>query len=484
MKPRCAVRLASLIALLLTSGMLRAQDSDEQAPALGDVARQTRTPHMPGEAKSQAQGPVGEMQREEEESENAPVGFESYNAGEYRLFVPFPYSLEGRENGGAVLLGSRLGVTNAEVMAGAPVPIEGNKSDGELMFWARQLADQHGQAANCAAFQLGEHKAFRCWWSGAPNLLGRQVWGSMVIVQASNSLIPIMCVSPDDLTQCATQDQYGYRTCNTPHPSGNEVQQANARIQTRYRDEMTAAQVCDQVIYPSIHLKEDTVVHPSTIAARTAPQTTTVDAPAQNASLATEGTQTESLGDLARETRQAPPGEAHTQLDNAEGSSLPPKGFQSFPIQFCLNPRVCGEASVVIPEKAEVVSRVNGQHIFKTALDGESMMLYAGPADVNAPYRSMTNGDFIRIRDLANSHGWSRETVDSVSTQEMNIDGLPALMTRFRYHRDPNSWWIGERALIEVAAGVEFLVGCTAREQHFSDAEVLCTTLVNSLRLP
>ena len=54
-------------------------------------------------------------------------------------------------------------------------------------------------------------------------------------------------------------------------------------------------------------------------------------------------------------------------------------------MQFCLNPQQCSEASVMIPEKAEVVSRVNGQHIFKSTLDGESVMLYAGPADVNAP---------------------------------------------------------------------------------------------------
>jgi hypothetical protein len=32
--------------------------------------------------------------------------------------------------------------------------------------------------------------------------------------------------------------------------------------------------------------------------------------------------------------------------------------------------------------------------------------------------------------------------------------------------------------------GGQFLLGCTAAEEHFADAEVLCTTLVNSLRLP
>ena len=92
-----------------------------------------------------------------------------------------------------------------------------------------------------------------------------------------------------------------------------------------------------------------------------------------------------------------------------------------------------------------MVSRINGQHIFKAVLDGEPVMLYAGPADVNAPYRSLTDPDYIRMRDLANSNGWSREKPDSVSTQELTIEGRPALMTRFRYQRDQKRWWIGER---------------------------------------
>jgi hypothetical protein len=56
-------------------------------------------------------------------------------------------------------------------------------------------------------------------------------------------------------------------------------------------------------------------------------------------------------------------------------------------------------------------------------------------------------------------------------------------MTRFRYQRDQKKWWIGERVLIEMSMGAQFLVGCTALEENFADAEALCTTLVNSLRL-
>ena len=86
------------------------------------------------------------------------------------------------------------------------------------------------------------------------------------------------------------------------------------------------------------------------------------------------------------------------------------------------------------------------------------------------------------MRDLANANGWSHEKTDGVSTQELTVDGKSALMTRFRYLRDQERSWIGERLLIE-NRGTQFLLGCTAAENHFADAEVLCTTLVNSLRL-
>lgn len=486
-----------MIRRILTHGVLSAsfallgavaiaQDATP-ADSLGDLARQTRAQRTAQDNKvNKAQALVEEMQQEQEASDNAPLGFKSYDAGDYRMFVPYPYSLEGRDaTGGAILLGSRLGITNTEVVAGTPIPIPPNLNDAGLANWVRQVAQQYSQGTYCSPTTLGSRKAFRCGVSKS-NLLGHDVWGTMEIVVASNSVIPVMCVSPDNLNNCVNYDAYGYHTCGKRYPSWQEVQREQAAIQTRYQDQRTTAQVCDQIIYPSIQLKEDIVVHPASIAEdkaqkrpRVVPQDTTV---------AGSRTQEPSLAELARQNRQAPHGKAQATLDNAEGKDLAPAGFQSFVVQYCQNPQQCSEAKVTIPEKAEVVSRVNGQHIFKVVLNGDPVMLYAGPADVNNPYRSMTDRDFIRIRDLANSNGWSREKTDGVSTQEMTIDGQAALMTRFRYQRDAQVWWVGERALIQVKrgpydTGFQFLVGCTAPEQRFADAEELCTTLVNSLRL-
>lgn len=473
--------------IICLGAALMAQDSD-QPNSLGDVARQTRAQHAtsPAEKSGKAQDLVDEMQQEQEAADNAPTGFKNYNAGDYRLFVPFPYSLEGRDDGGAVLLGSRLGVTNTEVMAGTPVPIPPNLDDNDLLSAARQLASMHGQPGTCYAIKPSSRKKYRCSWQNSPVLLGHQVFGSMEVIVGSNSLVPVMCVSPDDVHQpCVVYDTYGHNTCSDRDRQlyGWDHRKAQAAADASYKDERTTAQMCEEIIYPSIQLKEDIVVHPASISESKAPKPAVETTPLRENSAVEPEAQGPSLAELARQTRQAPHEKAQAKLDNAEGMSVAPAGYQSFILVYCLNPQQCSEASVVIPDKAEVVSRVNGQYIFKASLNGEPVMLYAGPADVNAPYRSLTDPDYIRMRDLANANGWSREKPDSASTQELTIEDRPALMTRFRYQRDQKRWWIGERVLI-ANQGSEFLLGCAAPEEHFADAEVLCTTLVHSLRLP
>jgi len=468
-----------------------AQDSADSG-SLGDLARHTRAQHAADQGKpNKAQALADEMQQAQDAADSAPVGYKNYDAGEYRIFVPFPYSLEGRDNGGAVLLGSQLGVTNTEVMAGTSVPVPPNLNDAGLQNFINQLARKYSQATYCShTTKLGDHNVFRCGMNKG-YLLGHEVWGTMEFVVASNSVIPIVCVSPDDLNNCVGYNQYGgWQTCSNRHPTWEEVQREQKAVLTRFQDERTTMQVCDQVIYPSIQLKEDIVVHPASIAKDnpTKPAQVARETNVPPPVTASSGTQGPSLAELARQSRQAAHGKAQAELDNSEGKGLEPAGFQSFAVQYCQNPQHCSEAKVMIPEKAEVVSRINGQHIFKVMLNGDPVMLYAGPADVNNPYRSMTDHDYARIRDVANSNGWSGEKTDGVSTQELTIDGHPALMTRFRYQRDSNIWWVGERALIQAKvspydSGYQFLVGCTAPEQRFADAEALCTTLVNSLRL-
>jgi len=385
MNPGRSMRLGVAAALLFCAYGAWAQDSDAQNSSLADTARQNRAQHAASEGQSsKAQQLVDEMQQEQEASDNAPTGFKSFDAGDYRLFVPFPYTLEGRDNGGAVLLGSRLGVTNTEVLAGSPIPIPSGMNDAQLMSYAQQLASYHGQGAYCSAMKMESRKAFRCAWSGIPNLLGHQVVGSMVIVVASRGLIPVMCVSPDQLGSYAVQcqSQSGYRPCSRNYVTWDQAQKINAANAARDHDQRTTWQMCDQIIYPSISLKEDIVVHPANIAEAKAAKTT---GPVLQDTSVAYGAQTASVAELAQTARSAPRVKPQATLDSAEGTSVAPAGFQTFALQYCQNPQQCSEAAVVIPEKAEIVSRVNGQHIFKAALDGEYMLFYAGPSDVNAP---------------------------------------------------------------------------------------------------
>ena len=266
--------------------------------------------------------------------------------------------------------------------------------------------------------------------------------------------------------------------CANHNPPSNDVQPAKDAGDARSRDEKTSEQVCEPAIDPSTPSKEEAAVHPATISA----ENPTKSQP-EDTSVAASGAEPQSLGELARQTRQAARDKAQARLDSSEALTVAQPGFQSFSVQYCLRPQMCGEALVAIPESAEVLSHVNGQYIFKTIVNGSPVMLYAGPADVNAPYRSLTDPDYIRIRDLANANGGSHEKTDGVSTQEMTIEGLAAQMTRFRYQRDPNIWWVGQRTLID-KDGDPFLLACTAAEEHFNDAETLCTALVNSLRFP
>src|SRR5579863_2139812 len=482
MKANLQNRLLRLILLLtaLSAISLCGQDSGA-SPSLGDLARQTRAAHtdISGQA-NQAQALVDEMQQEQEASESAPTGYTNLDAGDYRLFVPNPFSLEGRESGGPVVAGSQIGVTNTEVLAAAPVPIPANSSAVDISNLVSQIAALHGDHPSCSPTKIGEHKAFRCYWNGTPVVLGQQVFGTMIVIVGSSSLIPVMCVSPDEF-QCVGITRTGVFDCNHRLMSADQTRKALADQNLRFRDERTTAQVCEQIIYPSIALKEDIVVHPATIAAGTTPHSVAMSGSAAPPVIGGSATApATSLADLARKSRETGTS-ARAKLDD-EGS-LAPAGFQRFSLQYCQNPQHCSEATVFVPEKVEVVSRVNGQHVFKASLSGDPVMLYAGPADVNAPYRSMTDPDYMRIRDVANSNHWSQEKTDGVSTQELTVAGKPALLTRFRYQRTPRIWWIGERALIEMG-GMQFLVGCAAPEQRFADAELLCTTMVNSLQLP
>jgi len=492
----CKLSIAACVLLLATAAW--PQDSDEPAPSLGNLARQTRAQHAASQGQpNKAQQFVDDMQRAQEASENAPTGFTSYDAGDYRLFVPSPFSIESQDANGTVLVGSQVGVTNAEVMAGNPVPVPPYVTDDNSMTgFVGQLAQRYTTAgSSCTAVtpastsadsangsaQPSPHKVFRCALMRG-NLLGHEVSGSMEFVVASNGVIPVLCVSPNvSHQQCGTTDAYGYHPCPQRIVAGYVVTPPAQppAVSNKVAEEQNSWRMCDQIVYPSITLKEDIVVHPRSIG-DAKPAATAGHAVLQDTSVVT-GSESLSPAEVARQTRLAQANSAGTAASSAAGSA--PAGFRPFLLNYCVNPQHCAEAGVTIPDSAEIVSHVNGQHIFKTVLDGDPMLLYAGPADVNAPYRNLTDGDWVRMRDMATAMAGAREKTEAVSTQNLNIDGNNAIISRFRYQRDEKRWWVAERLLITLPGG-QFLLACTAPEEHFVDAQRICTSLENSLRLP
>ena len=190
----------------------------QQDPSLGDLARRTRAQKPAAQGSpSKAQALADQMEQEQEESENAPTGFKTYNAGDYRLWVPFPYELEGRDDNGTVLAGSRIGVTNTEVMVGNSLPIPANLNDSDLSNLIGQLARRFTQSSGCSAMKVGERRAYRCSLNRA-SLMNHEVWGTMAFVVGSNSVVPVMCVSPDEINEHLV---YG-----NPHSTYQEKQAA------------------------------------------------------------------------------------------------------------------------------------------------------------------------------------------------------------------------------------------------------------------
>ena len=94
--------LASWMSALVLFGFPASAQND---PSLGEVARQTRNERILNKQEaaptvSGAQRLAAELNQEQEEAGNVPAGFQSYSAEGYRVSVPAPYSVEGRDDTG------------------------------------------------------------------------------------------------------------------------------------------------------------------------------------------------------------------------------------------------------------------------------------------------------------------------------------------------------------------------------------------------
>src|SRR5215471_15674229 len=90
------------LAVLLLSAGLAAEA--QQGTSLADAARQARA--QKGQASSQGQAQQYADELAEDQSDNgAPGGFKTFNTGDYRIWVPAPYHVDGHDSAGVVLSG-------------------------------------------------------------------------------------------------------------------------------------------------------------------------------------------------------------------------------------------------------------------------------------------------------------------------------------------------------------------------------------------
>jgi hypothetical protein len=480
------------VCVLAASLPMRAQDA---SPSLGDVARQSRSQRQQADSTpSKAQELADQLQQEQEESENAPVGYKTYNAGDYRLWVPFPYEVEGRDQIGTVLAGSRVGVTTTQVMAGNPLAFPENLDEGTERNLFTQVARLYSQYPSCAPIKLGERRAYRCALQGA-YLMGDLVSGTMVFLIGSGTVIPVMCVSPVN-QQCVSHDRFGYHTCDNQNPTSGEVQKTTAEIQTKYQEQRTSAQVCDQVIYPSIRLREDYAPRsfsaPSSKgtdqpgAAKAAAKLPATGGPQTTArSDATQAGAAPSLADVVRQAKAAAANQpkAKVTLDATDGAGLPPGGFKSGTFSYCDSRSFCWHAYVFLPENAVQLKYYAPEFVFEVPFDKDRVLLFAGQAQLYPASRGSNDPTLALWAEInSGSSPYPQASLQAATRDEATIAGKPGFLMHFEIRRN-DLIWIGVRANV-VSRGVELMVGCLAPKTRFGDADQDCSTLIDSLRLP
>jgi hypothetical protein len=473
---------------------MRAQDA---SPSLGDVARQSRSQRPQADSTpSKAQELADQLQQEQEESENAPVGYKTYNAGDYRLWVPFPYEVEGRDQIGTVLAGSRVGVTITQVMAGNPLAFPENLDEGTERNLFTQVARLYSQYPSCAPMKLGERRAYRCALQGA-YLMGDVVSGTMVFVIGSGTVIPVMCVSPQN-QQCVSHDRFGYHTCDNQNPTWGEVQKTNAEIQTRYQEQRTSAQACDQIIYPSIRLREDYTPRSFSAASgkgmdhdqpETAKAAAKLPAPGGPQTMAkgdaAQAGAAPSLADVVRQAKAAAANQpkAKLTLDATDGAGIPPAGFKADTFSYCHGQGFCWHAYVFLPASAVRLKEYAPEFVYEVPFDKERVLLFAGQAQLDAASRGSKDPTLALWREINATEGPAAlNNLQAATRDEATIAGMPGFLTHFEIKRN-DTVWVGVRANV-VSRGVELMVGCLAPKTRFGDADQDCSTLIDSLRLP
>jgi hypothetical protein len=464
--------LAAAVAPLL---FLAAAAQAQQSGSLADAARQARTQKQgtPQADVNRAQQ-VADQLSEDQNTGDAPGGFKTYNAGDYKVSVPAPYTVDGHDDGGVVLLGPTVGSKRAVVLLGTPMVAAWGNNDTAFHDAAVHFASLYLTSAKCTKTTVADHDGYQCGLAGA-NLLGRRISGNAMFVRVAGNIYPIFCAAPTDSRE---RD-----ILNDPHSSAQDKYYARVNLDREEQDVRSVWQKCDTVLQ-SLHVI-------GSGAAKTAksqpPAPSSSAVPPAAGAEAANPSAPGSLADVARQLQQDP---AQTAKIPAPPTANPstqtttvPAGFNVHAFKYCSGLRQCWDASVLVPVDAQLVSSDCQQYAFEVKVQGSPFLLMAGPAGGSCDNGTTGASDPVRWHQLVDPENKRAPgTYVTISSWQAKLDGRPGVVTTIGFRKLLVDW-MGRRAEVE-ANGVPLVVGCMAQKEHFTDGEAICSALIESLRLP
>jgi len=474
------LRVWAIVVCLLLLHSAVSQTS--QSGSLADIARQVRAQKGQSDTNSTQAQEVADELSEDQNDAGAPGGFKTYNAGDYKLWVPAPYRVDGHDDAGIVLSGPTVGVKHPVVLVGTPIATHWENNDAAFQDTATQFSRLYAQSANCEKATISDHAAYRCGLAAA-NLLGNQVSGTAVFVLGSGHIYPVFCVTPSD---SRSRD-----ILNDPHASYGVKEWSKKTLGREDADSRSVWQKCDTV-FQSIHLTSDPSPERSVQKARPAaaadssgmpgPAAQSNPAPTEK-SFAANGTGAANAGGTGSMAGARPAAAQAAAILSSSGAQARavPAGYKVHPFHYCSGPQQCWDASVLVPADAKLVSSDCKQYVFESKMQSTTLLLLAGLARGDCDGHGAP--DLVRWKQLTDAESnRAPGTYSTIGTQVTKLDGKAATITTIAF-RNGLTTWMGKRAEVE-SNGVPLVVGCMAPRDHFEDVDAVCSALIGSLQLP
>jgi hypothetical protein len=453
-----------------------------QQGSLADAARQARAQKQdqPRAEESQAQQVVNQLVEGQDDTGNAPGGFKTYNAGDYKLWVPAPFTVEGHDAAGIVLANSAEGRARALVLVGNPVVLSTASDDEAFRDMASKFARIYAQSATCTQASVENRKAYQCGLAGA-KLLGHSVSGNAVFVRGQSNIVPVFCV--------AFTDSRARDVLNDPYSSSSMKQWARDVLAHEDEGVRSTWHACESVL-KSIHLKEEGET--STAKTGKAGRTPSKAASGDQAQ-GDPGNDDDAapLADVARRLHGDPVPVAQEQIpqDNNTDPDAPPEGFKVHYFTYCKGKsQECWDAQVFVPWDAKLLSSSCTQYVYETKVSGQPFLLLVGQDGSAGCEEHQTSGpDPVRWHQLVDPENLRAPgSASIISSLEGTLAGYPGLITTLRFRKttkDGTTDWMAKRGDLEID-GVKLVVGCMGPREHFEKGDELCSTLLDSFRLP